>query len=38
MDDNLIEFTKNLNVSKKSIDKNEQLKAASEQTPEGMSD
>ena len=38
MDDNLIEFTKNLNVSKKSIARNEELKAAKEQTPEGMSD
>jgi hypothetical protein len=30
MDDNLIEFTKNLNVSKKSKDKNDELRAAAE--------
>jgi len=38
MDENLFEFTKNLNVSKKSIARNEELKAKAEGTPEGLSD
>jgi len=38
MDENLMEFTRNLNVSKKSIAKNDELKASAEHTPEGLSD
>ena len=36
MDDDLTQFTKNLNVSKKSVERNNALKAEQEPTPEGM--